>query len=275
MDIKEYIFSEISKRMGPSFFTENPPPVYPHYLAKLQKRAKNEGLFRKLNNIYSEIPQVECSSCADICCRESPDVYLIEYLNIRRHLKATRRDPQYEARIVNRSIEWCFIRFVKDKVFCPFLDEGKCSIYEVRPINCRMWALENDDYYNNKAVRAEKALRKQYAFLHKNGVAPIHRVEDLILRKCADVKIEEDKRFSEEEIAALDLKIAFLHLNLIPHESFKSMNFHLHFPGFVTLGKIAPDKCDGICVQSSKEYIKDSKSEMLDSIISEYHGEVP
>lgn len=261
--------------MGPEFFTENPPSVYPHDYAKLQKRAKNEGLFRKLNSIYGEIPHVQCSSCADICCRESPDVYLIEYLNMRRHIKAEIGDPEFEAQVVRRSLEWCLIRFVKEKSLCPFVMDGKCLIYEARPINCRLWALESDEYYQSKANRAMDALNKQYEFFEKNGITPVHSAQELALKKCADVKIEGDARFSEKETADLDLRVAFLHMNLIPQQAFRSMNFHLHFPGFAALAKIPPESYDAACVQASKEFLNGSKTDTLDSIISKYCGKVP
>ena len=83
--------------------------------------ANENRLFDKLNNIYKSLPSGDCSGCGN-CCMESVGTNLIEFI----------------------------LEYI-DKKPCPFKDkDNRCMIYEVRPLNCRLFGhWKKEDYNKN------------------------------------------------------------------------------------------------------------------------------
>lgn len=275
MPAREEVYKKIAEKMGPDFFLKKPPLVYGYDTYRLQKKAKNQGLFRKLDAVYREAPGVTCGPCGDVCCRESPDMYLLEFLRIWRHLKLERKDEALEERIVRRAVRWAFLHYFSDDIYCPFLAGGRCEIYEMRPLNCRLWALEDDDYYTEKAARARAAIEKQFAFFSDKGISPPLPAERLVLTKCNNITVDGGRVFSGEEIMALDLQVAFLHLSLIPHEAFRSLNFHLHFPGHIIMREVAAADYDNLQIDIAREMNSGDSSKTLEQLIESFGGNLP
>ena len=275
MDIRKKIFNEISSRMGPAFFENEAPPVFLYDTYRLQRKAKNEKLFRKLDAVYRRVPAVQCGPCGDVCCRESPDAYLLEYLYIWRHIRYTLADPELEKEILRRALEWTFLRCVKPDVYCPFLVDKKCVIYDVRPLNCRLWALEDEQYYAKKAARAGEQVEKQAEFFRKNGIEPAGAPARGVLPRCNNITVEGDRRYTEDEIVSMDLDVAFLHLTLIPHEAFRSMNFHLHIPGHISTKKAEIQKFDALNLEIAREYSRTGASGTLQRFAASFEGCLP
>jgi len=275
MNIREKIFTEIARKMGPDFFNGTHPPVFQYDSYSLQRKAKNQKLFDRLSKIYRQIPSVKCGPCGDICCRESPDVYLLEYLYLWRYIRYELKDTVLEANIVRRSMDWAFLRYFKPGVFCPFLVEKKCVVYDARPLNCRLWALEKQDYYEKKAERARRQLNRQSEFYRQNDIDPAGITSQSVLPKCKNISVDENRSYSEEEIVDMDLKVAFLHLTLIPHGAFRSLNFHLHFPGHVAMKMVDPAVFDSYCLKSAREFIDRRESATVQEMAASCKGKLP
>ncbi len=275
-DIRTRVFNEIHNRMGRDFLLKTPPAVFDYDTAKLGKRARTEGRFTQLNRIYSQIPSVTCDGCGTTCCREAPDIYILEYLNIWRHIRLELRDPALEALIVARSLQWQFARETSGEiVYCPFLIDGRCSIYPVRSLSCRLWALEDQACYDSKAARALEFLEKKKQYFLTHGVTLPDNPAGRHLPKCDRIAVDGNRIYTEDEIVALDLEIAFLHLNLIPQPAFRSANFQIHFPGHFILKKISIDDIDPLSVLIARELIDSGASTALDSLISSFAGTLP
>jgi Fe-S-cluster containining protein len=95
---------------------------------------------------------VACKAGCDHCCHQSVGVTVPEALVIFDHLKRSRSSPELQriaAHISERHRETLGLssseRYSPDHP-CPFLEAGRCSIYEVRPLACRgMNSLDADD----------------------------------------------------------------------------------------------------------------------------------
>lgn len=110
---------------------------------------EQKGYFKKLNDIYSKLPKGDCSGCGN-CCMESVGINLIEFLNIYKHLMD--REELRRASI-DRIIDYYFLELLK-KNSCPFKDDNnRCLIYEVRPLNCRLFGHWKKDDYNKNLQR--------------------------------------------------------------------------------------------------------------------------
>lgn len=128
---------------------------------------EKNGYFEKLNDIYSTLPKGDCAGCGN-CCMESVGINLIEFLNIYRYLAEKQELRECS---IERIVDYYFMELMK-KNSCPFRDENnRCLIYEVRPLNCRMFGhWKKEDYNKNLDNVIEKnnnyreLMKKQYGF---------------------------------------------------------------------------------------------------------------
>ena len=116
------------------------------------KFCDENGYFKKLNDIYSTLPNGDCAGCGN-CCMESVGINLIEFLNIYKYL--IERDELRRASI-SRIIDYYFLELLK-KNSCPFKDNNnRCLIYKVSPLNCRLFGHWKKDDYNKNLERVLK-----------------------------------------------------------------------------------------------------------------------
>lgn len=90
-----------------------------------------DQIVHELNNKISS--QIDCQSCANCCRKMSPLVNDREAARIARHLKIStetfklkylEREPKEKQNVMQQTP-------------CPFLKDNRCSIYDVRPGDCR------------------------------------------------------------------------------------------------------------------------------------------
>ena len=265
----------LMRELGPAYFMGEAPPLIEYDTAKWARRAKNDKLFKRLMKLYASIPGVTCGDCGHVCCSDSPDFYVLEYLHAWRHIRYELKDPDLEAHILRRALRWAFLKFVAGDVFCPFLHDGRCVIYPVRPLNCRVWALEDDAYYEAKAARARESVKKQQAYFESHGVKLLKPLEEFVLPRCRDIEIHGGRRFSEQEIRDIDMEVAFLHKSLLQPAQFRSINFHLHFPGHVALKAVAPGAFDDTRIRIALEFQDENSEKQLNEIMESYGGRLP
>lgn len=98
-----------------------------------------------ISGLLARSPQrpPECRSGCTHCCYQAVGVSAPEVFAIYEHLQSTCSPEELEARVARiRSADEATRGKSSDERFspelpCPFLDEGRCSIYEVRPLACR------------------------------------------------------------------------------------------------------------------------------------------
>jgi hypothetical protein len=89
-------------------------------------KLSKKKIIEHLNNIYSKIPDFNCQHCHEC---EGPIIWFKpEEINIREYLD--KNSLEY--------IIWSTEEFQKNNMKCPYLKKGRCSIYPVRPIVCRL-----------------------------------------------------------------------------------------------------------------------------------------
>jgi Fe-S-cluster containining protein len=84
-----------------------------------------------------------CNGCEDNCCRTQFYHHtLLEYMAI--HQGYTRLAPQERERVYARAVEYCRQPAGADdggtrvKPWCPLNDKGRCLVYDLRPMICRL-----------------------------------------------------------------------------------------------------------------------------------------
>lgn len=103
-----------------------------------------------LKKIYERVSPGDCSGCGN-CCSESVGASFVEAEVIFESLK--NMDKVRQEAILEKLMNYYFdIYDVRQK--CPFLDQNKlCEIYEVRPLNCRLYGHWKKDEYNANLER--------------------------------------------------------------------------------------------------------------------------
>lgn len=109
-----------------------------------------EEHLKNLNKIYEKVSSGECAGCAK-CCSESVGASFVEAEVIFDFIK--NMDTDNRKYILSRMMNYYF-EVYDNRLKCPFLDEKNlCSIYEHRPLNCRVYGHWNKLEYNNNLER--------------------------------------------------------------------------------------------------------------------------
>lgn len=167
-------------------------------------------LFDELNDVYKSLPTGNCSGCGN-CCMESVGINLIEFLNIFCYLE-DRVDLKESC--ISKILDYYFEEYTR-KNSCPFKDnKNKCLIYEVRPLNCRLFGhWKREDYNKNLANVTNKnneykvLMKKQYGFEINDKVVN-YRIDycDSFIPNKAYLNKSERLSFSDK-LMILDSKI--------------------------------------------------------------------
>lgn len=129
--------------------------------------ANKNKLFDKLNEVYKALPSGNCTGCGN-CCMESVGINLIEFVNIFDYLKDKN---DLRRKCLSKIMDYYFLEYTKKNI-CPFKDENnRCLIYEVRPLNCRLFGhWKKEDYNNNlntvtqRNIDYKKLIKSKYGF---------------------------------------------------------------------------------------------------------------
>ena len=145
--------------------------------------AEKNQLFEKLNNIYDTLPKGKCTGCGN-CCMESVGINLIEFLNIYNYLQDK---DELRKKSIGRIMDYYFMEFMEKKS-CPFKDENNmCLIYEVRPLNCRLFGhWKKEDYNKNLKDITEKNQQYKNIMKDKYGFDISDEVVNYKIKYCED-----------------------------------------------------------------------------------------
>ena len=183
--------------------------------------ANENRLFDKLNNIYKSLPSGDCSGCGN-CCMESVGTNLIEFINIYNYLE---NKPELKKMCLDKIIDYYFLEYI-DKKPCPFKDkDNRCMVYEVRPLNCRLFGhWKKEDYNANLSRVIEQNMNYKKDMKNLYGVDISDEVLNFSIKYCETFKPEKNylskkERLNfEDEIMNLDARILGSELIDIPYK---------------------------------------------------------
>lgn len=158
---------------------------------------EKNGYFKKLNDIYSTLPKGDCAGCGN-CCMESVGINLIEFLNIYRYLE---RDKKLKIYSIDKIIDYYFMELMK-KNSCPFRDENnRCLIYEVRPLNCRLFGhWKKEDYNTNLKRVIDQNMNYKKDMKNLYDIDINDEVLNFSIKYCQKFKPENDYLLKKERL---------------------------------------------------------------------------
>ena len=159
------------------------------------KYANENKLFDKLNSVYSTLPSGDCSGCGK-CCMESVGTNLIEFINIFNYLESRH---ELKKKCLNKVIDYYFLEYIEKKP-CPFKDHNnRCMIYEVRPLNCRLFGhWKKEDYNKNLNNVTQRNIEYQNLIKSKYGFDISDKVVNFKIKYC-ETFIPEERYLSKSE----------------------------------------------------------------------------
>ena len=159
------------------------------------KYANENKLFDKLNSVYRTLPSGDCSGCGK-CCMESVGTNLIEFINIFNYLESR---PELKKKCLNKVIDYYFLEYIEKKP-CPFKDDNnRCMIYEVRPLNCRLFGhWKKEDYNKNLNNVTQRNIEYQDLIKSKYGFDISDKVVNFKIKYCESF-IPEERYLSKRE----------------------------------------------------------------------------
>jgi len=89
-----------------------------------------DDLVSQLNESVEEA--IDCTKCANCCKKIPPDLKADDIRRISRHIKMS--ESEFIETYLTRNDDG---ERVFNRVPCPFLDQNKCTIYDIRPESCR------------------------------------------------------------------------------------------------------------------------------------------
>ena len=223
--------------------------------------------FERLQNIYSEIPHTTCKCCGK-CCKNAPRVYLIEYLQIYGGIKERFPDRFYQ--VIKRVLEFGFLSLVDTSLCCPFLEEGKCIIYDCRSFNCRVWGHAKEEVYSKSIALARKELEQgRDLWIENFGI----EIPDTIVSGhrpfCKDVKPLRGSMLKTEKRESLERRLEGVNSQFIEGALGTYEQGLLELPLFVCLSFIGPMRFYNSRPYIMEEYQNNKKRDFMDKLISD------
>ncbi len=113
----------------------------------LKKFASVQGNIKQLNQFHDEaFEQIHCLTCANCCKTLGPRFKTTDITRIARHLRM--KESQFIETYLKVDED---ADYVAKSLPCPFLDaENFCSIYSVRPGDCKNYPYTDSDIFYKK-----------------------------------------------------------------------------------------------------------------------------
>jgi len=159
---------------------------------------KAEPFLQSLQHLYQRLPETKCQ-CEQpgVCCSFLPQMTWLEALQWAGLIRQMPADAR--TRSLKKFLEFYLTNPVRT-FGCPFLENGACGIYELRPFGCRAYGLWSPDFgkeRTRKSRQDRKALRQMW---QKFGLKLPPQTVEFELDYCDKVRCADEKSISDSQL---------------------------------------------------------------------------
>lgn len=211
--------------------------IHPDDLLRALETA--EPVWVQLRAYYGLLAETDCGcSAPGICCRFLPEMTFAEALQWVEVLR--RQPPALRADSLRRFIEF-YATCPLHRGGCPFLDEGRCSVYAQRPFACRaygLWSMETGRRRTLENRASREVLIRQWK---QYGVELPAEKAQVEMNYCTQVKRHPSGVAADEALMAVLAEVYDLDRSFQPLSIQFENHYHSDF-SFLLAGLMLGDR---------------------------------
>jgi Fe-S-cluster containining protein len=176
-------------------------------------------------------------------------------------------EPEVRKHILSLMVRYFLLNPVKI-MHCPFLDQGKCTIYEHRFLGCRTYGLWSEQFYTKSAARSHEARRHVHEAWERAGINIPAEIREFRVPYCADVKVRHGKKPNDRMLLKLGRKIAALSEEFSPemHQSF-TYTFYMDLSFWLVSLANGPEEAAKLKFLAVRQAVIQGKTDFADETV--------
>ena len=183
--------------------------------------------WQRLQEAYQRLPETSCQ-CDEpgVCCTFLPEMTWIEALQWMHTLKYLQEPAQ--SNTLQKFVEFYLTTPIR-RGGCPFLVDGRCSIYDFRPFACRaygLWSYQIGDGRTQENRRSRQALVQSW---QQFGVEIPSETVEFEIEYCDKVRCTAGKSISDTQLMEILEQIYWLDQKLPDLQTTFETEFHSDF----------------------------------------------
>lgn len=236
------------------------------------RTAERSGLFDSLARVYATFERTTCDSCAR-CCFESPGVFFVEHLRLVKLLDGMPQ-PQRQT-LLRRAVGELFFSWIDPNRTCIFLDgANRCSIYEQRPLACRLFGFVAPSDRETAEVEARMSAREEARRLARLGITIPEEIVTRSLVSCDRVRDTQGRPVRHVDADDLAARVARLDEALLPREVVLREFCFRSLPDRLGAARLGAETVETMRIQllrraQNGERVEDLVREVLEAVRSE------
>ena len=189
-------------------------------------------LLESLQRLYQQLPQTGCQcDQPGVCCAFLPEMTWIEAVQWAGLIQEMPADGR--TKILKKFLEFYLTNPIRP-AGCPYLEDGACTIYELRPFACRaygLWSPEFGKIRTQKSRHGRKALMQMW---QKFGLELPPQTVEFEIDYCERVRCAADKSISDSQLMEILQHIYGLDQALAELQSKFEAEYHSDFSFLMT-----------------------------------------
>jgi Fe-S-cluster containining protein len=233
---------------------------------------KARPLLKSLQRLYQRLPQTGCQ-CKQpgVCCAFLPEMTWMEALQWTALIQEMPADAR--TKILQKFLEFYLTNPIRPNG-CPFLENGVCGIYELRPFACRAYGLWSPEFGK---VRTQKSRQDRKALLQmwqKFGLELPPQTVEFEIDYCDQVRCAAEKSMSDDQLMNILQQIYGLDQVLAELQSKFETEYHSDFSFLIASLALGYRKAVLGKFAVIKEMVQQGTEERLDQMRGKATAEV-
>lgn len=212
---------------------------------RLARKARRLELFASLQSIYDSLPATRCDGCGR-CCFESPGLFYVEYLRLLDLLAAMPEARRLE--LLQRALRELLFSWIEPERSCILLKASRCTIYDQRPLACRLFGLSSPADPELVPREHRLAAEEEADRLSWLGIEVPEATLGRVIVSCDRVRARRGRlrRVDPDEVAE---QVAALDARLLPEEIVRQEYSFLSLPDRIGAALLGEDAVELLRLQ--------------------------